>query len=171
MRTPLAGLAQRSRGVVGRAGHLRGVLVKHDVEDEGLLPGPVCVQCVLRVLAGVHEHHSLGAVRGRARRRGRSQNQGGGRTPGLASTLRGIQGLGPDLGRAAGLCAHPQAASPLPSEGAASPGCCTPKALTVSPQAGWALLPVLTYRRPTNAEYLGPAWTAARMPLNSRPGH
>lgn len=40
------------------------MLVENNVEDEGLLPGPVCAQRVLGVLTGVHEHRHLGAGRG-----------------------------------------------------------------------------------------------------------
>lgn len=49
-------------GAVG-GGYLRCMLVENCVKNEDLLPGPVCAQCVLGVLTGVHEHHSLGAER------------------------------------------------------------------------------------------------------------
>lgn len=55
------------------------MLVENSVEDEGLLPGPVCVQRVLRVLIRVHEHHHLGAGRGRGQQKGRSQQRQRGR--------------------------------------------------------------------------------------------
>lgn len=70
----LVGLGQQGVGV--GSGHLGRVLVEHNVEDESLLPRPVCAQRVLRVLAGVHEHHHLGTVRG------------GGRLPGQAEEPR-----------------------------------------------------------------------------------
>ena len=76
---PLSRVGPGERWGRGRGGvNLRGTLVKNSIKGKGPLPGPVGAQRVLGVLAGVHEHHHLGARSRRGQQRSQQRGPAGG---------------------------------------------------------------------------------------------